>query len=182
MKQSIGGTYLIYFISIFILIVFAFLCGIINYMKAFKVNSAIANALENYEGYNSLSRAEIDRKLGTIGYRKSSSVTCKTRNVSGKNYSVVDDMNLLGYDVCIYEIDAKVGRSKCDDMLSSALGTGGSTGSSLLEAQKCIKESDKVMTSFKYGIITYIYIDLPMINELRIPIYSETEKIYDFSK
>lgn len=180
MKQSIGGTYLIYFISIFILIVFAFLCGIINYMKAFKVNSAIANALENYEGYNSLSRTEIDRKLGTIGYRKSSSVTCKTRNVSGKNYSVVDDMNLLGYDVCIYEIDAKVSESECRDMLSDALGIGGSSGITLEEAGQC--KFDKVMASFKYGIITYIYIDLPMINELRIPIYSETEKIYDFSK
>ena len=76
MKQSIGGTYLIYFISIFILIVFAFLCGIINYMKAFKVNSAIANALENYEGFNNSSQTEITNKLTSLGYRKGSNKNC----------------------------------------------------------------------------------------------------------
>ena len=136
MKHSVGQTYLIYFISIFILIVFAFLIGIMNYMKAFKVNSAIANALENYEGFNTLASAEINNKLGALGYRNGSNTTCSDYD---------NNLPVINHEACITELKSKI--------------------------------SDEY---FKYGITTYIYIDLPWIDEIKIPIYSESNDIYDF--
>lgn len=41
-----------------------------------------------------------------------------------------------------------------------------------------IEEKDKYVT---YGIISYMTIDLPLIELLRVPIYIETEKIYIFN-
>ena len=142
MKQSVGGSYMIYFISIFILIVFAFLIGIMNYMKAFKVNSAIANALENYEGFNTFASAEINNKLGTLGYRSgiNSIDMCSKYIHSGK----IKKSPVVNYEACITEL------------------------------------SSKRSGYFKYGIVTFIYIDLPMIDEIKIPIYSESNDIYDF--
>ena len=35
---------------------------------------------------------------------------------------------------------------------------------------------------FRYGIITYIYLDVPVISDFfALPVYSETEKIYEFN-
>lgn len=145
MKQSVGQTYLIYFISIFILIVFAFLCGIVNYMRAFKVNSAITNALENYEGLNQYSKTEIDNKLSSLGYRRGTSANAKKCNsyLHGGSFQNVE----VNHDICISQI-------------------GGN------------REGDY----FKYGVTTFIYLDLPWISEIKIPIYSESEKIYLFAK
>lgn len=35
---------------------------------------------------------------------------------------------------------------------------------------------------FNYGIITYIFVDLPFGIDLKIPVYSETEKIFRFAE
>ena len=86
MKQSIGLTYTLNFIIVFIVITFAFLFGIMSYYKAFKVNSRISNAIENHEGYNSLSKAEIDNSLNAIGYKKGIE-SCSTREYKKKNYN-----------------------------------------------------------------------------------------------
>lgn len=47
----------------------------------------------------------------------------------------------------------------------------------------CIYEYEKNDDGyFKYGIVTYIYLDIPLVNEfLALPVYSETEKIYEFN-
>lgn len=136
MKQGIGLTYTLNFVIVFILITFAFLFGIMSYYKAFKVNSRISNAIENHEGYNSLSEKEINNVLDSLGYRKGS-VGCSKRKSQESKES--------NYAICIYEYP--------------------------------VNESGY----FRYGIVTYIYIDLPLVNEFKIPIYSETEKIYKFS-
>ena len=52
MKQSFGSIYMFNFIIFFIVIVFAFIMGIISYNRAFKVNSRIINEIETHEGYN----------------------------------------------------------------------------------------------------------------------------------
>lgn len=139
MKQSIGLTYTLNFVIIFIVITFAFLFGIMSYYKAFKVNSRISNAIENHEGYNDLSIKEINDVLGSLGYR-TGSVNCSNR----KGESSIAQNN---YAICIYEYP-----------VNSETGY------------------------FRYGIVTYIYIDIPIIGQtLKLPVYSETEKIYQFN-
>lgn len=144
MRQGIGSVFLYNIIIVFILITFAFIAGIMSYSKAFKVNSRIANALENYEGYNDLSNQEINRVLSNLGYVSDSkaSSTCPRKN--GKN--AITKFN-KGWKYCIYEYD----------------------------------KDDKGY--FRYGIITYIRLDLPIIGKaLTLPVYSETERIYEYSK
>ena len=63
MKQSISTSFMLNIVIIFIILVFAFLAGTLSYTKAFRVNSKIVNELEKYEGYNDLSKREIDRIL-----------------------------------------------------------------------------------------------------------------------
>lgn len=141
MKQSIGLTYTLNFIIVFIVITFAFLFGIMSYYKAFKVNSRISNAIENHEGYNSLSKVEIDNSLNTIGYKKGIE-SCSTREYKKESYNSISTND---YAICIYEYP--------------------------------VQESGY----FRYGIVTYIYLDVPIIGKtVKLPIYTETEKIYKF--
>lgn len=140
MKQSIGSTFLLNFIVIFIILMFAFLLAIMSYMKAFKINSGISNAIENNEGYNSLAQTDITRFLTGFGYRidRAGSRTCPRKN--GQNA-----IQVQGFRYCIYEYPTN-------------------------------REG-----YFKYGIITYIYFDIPIINQVAaLPVYTETEKIYEF--
>ena len=143
MKQSIGLTYTLNFVIIFIVITFAFLFGIMSYYKAFKVNSRISNAIENHEGYNTLSSGEIDKVLGTLGYR-AEKVNCPARTYKNQVYNSVSTND---YAICVYEY-----------LPVNSSGY------------------------FRYGIVTYIYLDIPIIGKtLKLPVYSETEKIYKFS-
>lgn len=68
MKQGVGFSVTINIIAIFIVVTFAFLVATLNYYKAYKVNNAISDSIEKYEGYNDLAREEIERKLTTLGY------------------------------------------------------------------------------------------------------------------
>lgn len=144
MKQSIGLTYTLNFVILFIVITFAFLFGIMSYYKAFKVNSRIANAIENHEGYNSLSIVEINNVLESLGYLKGSA-NCSIRKGVNPIAGTSGD-SISNYSICLYE-------------------------------QPITNDN-----YFRYGIVTYISIDIPIIGQtLKIPVYTETEKIYEFS-
>lgn len=95
MKQGIGFTATINIIMIFIVVTFAFLAATLSYYKAYKVNNAISDSIEKYEGYNSLAKKEISKKLESLGYHQGTS-NCKvntTNEIESRNDSV--------YDYCI---------------------------------------------------------------------------------
>lgn len=100
MRESMGSVFLYNIIILFIIITFAFLSGTLAYMKAFKANSRIVNAIEKYEGYNSLSSIEIENALGTLGYKKEDP-KCDLRDG-------ITPMEQIGNDTymfCIYRYD-----------------------------------------------------------------------------
>lgn len=142
MRQSLGSTFLINWIIIFIIITFSFLISTLSYMKAYKINSRIANAIEKFEGYNHLANDEINTKLALWNYKKDSDALAECPTIRGK--TAISGLNRT-YNYCIYEF-------KIDD------------------------------NYYNYGIRTYIYMDIPIIREtLKIPVYSETERIYHFN-
>ena len=145
MKEATGGTFLIYWISIFLIITFAFLTATLSYMKAYKLNSRIVNAIEKFEGYNHLSNNEIDSKLSLWAYRKESNPFADCPTVRGKN--PINDASLnQSYAYCVYEF-------KLNDHY------------------------------YNYGVRTYIFIELPIVHRiLKVPVYSETERIYLFDE
>lgn len=140
MKQGIGTTVSINIIAIFIVVTFAFLVATLNYYKAYKINNAISDSIEKYEGYNQLSIKEIERKLTTLGYPNSQK-ECSANNNYG---TLLQNNSKLSY--CVYEkYNAKTGK-------------------------------------FKYVIITYLNMSIPIINTtLNLPVKTTTEPIYYFS-
>lgn len=140
MRESIGSIALYNFIIIYIIITFGFLCGMVSYNKAFKINSRVIGAIEKYEGWNDGSRKEADYVLGVLGYRrKSSTFSCPNRD----NASVLN--NSSAYQYCVYDMGY---------------------------------DKDRY---YKYGVTTYIYIDLPVVGNLSFPIHGTSNRIYKFT-
>ena len=140
MREGTGSIFLYNMIIIFIVIVFAFLAGIMSYSKAFRINSKIINAIETFEGYNSKSDAGIKRALTNFGYRIGQD---KCPNKYGE---AIDHITKDDFDYCVYEL-------KIDDK------------------------------HYNYGILTYMYLDLPLIgSKLKVKVYTKTDSIYYFTE
>ncbi len=87
MNGTVAHTYLYNIIIIFLFIIFAFVMGMVVYYKSFKINKDILSIIEKYEGYNKLSKRDIDNSLELIGYNLKAD-ECKDRrdpNTSDKN-------------------------------------------------------------------------------------------------
>lgn len=138
MRESIGSMFLYNIIILFIIVTFAFLSGTLSYVKAFKTNSRIVNAIEKFEGYNDLSNIEIVNTLKTLGYR--------------------------------------TGEAKCDvrDNIVASQQLGEE------KFQYCVYRYEYEKKDF-YGVLTYMYFDLPIVGEIKIPLYAKTEKVYRFN-
>lgn len=144
MSGPIGHTFIYNIIILFIIIVFAFLAGIMSYYKAFKVNNSIVNAIEKFEGYNDASKNEIDRILRNLGY-SSKEAKCPDKY---KEMELSDNLNSDKiFQYCIYIDNEEPGAGEY----------------------------------YSYGVLTYMNIDLPIINLIEIPIFTKTNQIYKFS-
>lgn len=96
MKESISYTYLLNMMLVFIVISFCVIMAVISYSKAYRINSKIASALEEAEGYNDIAKTEISRLISAFGYQRPN-VNCKSR----ENAELVSEEK--GY--CIYYYD-----------------------------------------------------------------------------
>lgn len=108
MKESVGSIPLYNIIFAFLIITFSFLAGTLAYSKAFRVSTKIINTLEIFDGYNPRSVNEINRILGNLGYRKTTSLTntnCPTRK-DAKKTELSNDSEFF---YCIYEYEIKMG-------------------------------------------------------------------------
>lgn len=142
MKQSIGYTVTLNIVIVFITIVIAFICAALIYFKSNKVSNVITNAIEKYEGYNSLSINEINMNLTSIGY-------------SGRSISCAP--------------------SETSDDITCTLKNDGTNG-------YCVYYCEESNNYYFYKVRTNMAINIPIINELlNIPIYSNTNRLYDFA-
>ena len=105
MNSTIAHTYLYNIIIIFLLIVFAFVIGMVVYYKSFKINKDMLSIIEKYEGYNELSKRDIDKSLNTIGYNVKAD-NCRARR--GADIMYAGDNNM--YCVYHYPIESNNGR------------------------------------------------------------------------
>lgn len=155
MRESIGTTFMLNFIILFLFLVFAFLAGTFSYYKAYKVNNFIASAIEKYEGYNTFSKPEIRARLASLGYDTSVQTSCpkqwkgdsSSRRVHPDPGNPYDDAE---NGICIYYYEKDVA---------------GTTNEKY----------------YSYGIVTYIQFQFPGFGYLiKIPIFSRTNRMYDF--
>lgn len=102
MRESIGSMFLYNVIILFIIVTFAFLSGTLSYMKAFKANSRIVNAVEKFEGYNDLTNQEIVNVLSTLGY-KTGKADCKTK----EGVTATSQIGEQNFQYCLYQYPTK---------------------------------------------------------------------------
>lgn len=176
MKQSIGSTVSINLAMVFIVVVFAFFGAAISYYKAYKVNNAIAYSIIKYEGYNDLSKTEINRYLSSIGYNQSS-IDCGVKSVNigaqqGKKgvypeNSINENSVANGYCIylnvneCVKDAD---GKNVYDKNFKKY---------SVEHIQYCKPEY------YNYIVKTYLQFEIPIVHTmLRIPVYTKTDSIY----
>jgi len=105
MKESISYTFLLNIIITFIVISFFVIMCIMSYTKAFRVNSKIVNAIEIAEGYNGISKEQIDIEIENHGYQKFS-IKCPEREGQyavdyNENHRLIDDKTTNG--ICVYK-------------------------------------------------------------------------------
>jgi len=151
MKESVGYTVTLNIVITFIIIVFAFLSAALIYFKSNRVSNVITETIEKYEGYNSYSISEISTKLTSLGYNRNS-VNCT-------NYYNRIDSNE---------------RNKCSTSL-----TNGTDGYCVFVCREITSDDEWY---YYYKISTNMMINIPIVNNLlNIPIFSNTNRLYDFA-
>lgn len=159
MRESIGSTFLYNIIFLFIIIVFGLITATLNYYKAFKVNTRILQAIQKNSGYNRASKADIDRVLSGIGYTSGGSQqSCPSRDgvspVSSNKAGAGDSIYLY----CVYYYPDENG-----------------------EKESGMRTQDNRPLYYSYGVTTYIFVDLPIVGQFKIPVFSKGERIRRFS-
>ena len=167
MKQSIGYTVSLNIVIVFIVIIFAFVGGAISYYKAFKINNIIADNIEKYEGYNSLSKAEINKQLSSLGYNMSD-VKCGKYKVFG--YPGDSRAKAVSY---MSGNKGQIQYTDNDDGYCVYYNVVQCLDNNSLDNGYCRAKS------YSYIIKTYLRFNLPIVNQwLKFPVYTKTNSIY----
>ena len=156
MQESVGYSVTINIIITFIVIVFAFITAALIYFKSNKVGNIITESIEKHSGYNLLSQAEINSKLTSIGYNKRKVACPAIANCS----SVINPGEVFysGYDsrndgYCVY-----------------------------ICFESEVSKPELCSEYYYYKVRTNMFINVPIINNIvDMPIYSETNRMYNFS-
>ena len=156
MRESIGSVFLYNIIIIFVIIVFGLLSATISYYKAFKVNERLLYSLDKFEGYNQLSKEEMENFLTSIGY---------TYNPDGqrecpeeKDGGILIRAKSTNYLYCVYYHEDDRGSQEQDEL-----------------------NGDEEPVYYNYALTSYIYVDLPIVGAFKLPVYTKGERIYNFS-
>ena len=161
MRESIGYTFTLNIILVFIFIAFAMIMAIMSYSKAFKINSRIMNEIEKCEGFNGCTVEELNRILSNYGYPSASKdFSCPSRDeiTAIKNIpTTVTGETLNSYEMCVYYDD----KSKIFNRKTGESGE---------------------YSKYRYGVLTYYHVDLPIVGWFKLPVYTRTNWMLDFEK
>ncbi|MEG2457354.1 MAG: hypothetical protein RSB41_00430 [Bacilli bacterium] len=149
MKESIGGTWLLGLVVLFIVLFSAFLAISINYTKAFKVKNQIINIIEQNEGYSNSSK----RNLSSV----SDSELRSSKNTEDKVYLYIRS---IGY------ASESISQNKCNGIGDKE------------EGGYCIQRICTENGSY-YKVTSFVKIELPLMwQSFTVPISGETKAIY----
>ncbi len=181
MRDSIGGSLLLYLVIIFAGLVITLFVSVLSYSKAYRVKNRTIELLERYETFLEASNTTYDSAndvyvshtydvmdallfdLSNAGYERSNP-TDRCKNIKQKLISkygptkasnLSDNINDYNYNLCIYEM--------CNEPRNP---------------------SGKCKGSFYFIVVTFARFDVPVIGDvLQIPVYGETKtlgKKYDY--
>lgn len=109
MKEAIGGTWIFGLVIFFIAFFTAFISISLNYSKCYKLKDEIIATIQRNNGVSDATLREINRYMGSIGYRSTGNCLSKTKAeacLSGFNYAtnsdtIVPTSNLEHANYCI---------------------------------------------------------------------------------
>lgn len=149
MRESIGGTWLLGFVVLFIVLFSGYLAVSINYTKAFKVKNQIINLIEQNEGFRTSAYGNIESV--------SIDQLANSDRTEDQIYHYIKD---VGY------ASANIESSKCDRY--GTYYTGG----------YCIRKICTANGVY-YKVTSFIKFELPLIwTSFTIPINGETKMIF----
>ena len=160
MKESTGSVSAIYIVIFFVIIMFGFIISTLSYFKSYKINNSLTAAIEDYGGFNKLSKAEIEKRLTSYGYTKGD-VKCNDSDGSLVGISdtgeVVfpatnDNKGYKGY--CVYILNDKTSDSGVEyEYYSYKITTSMTLDFGLFDFNVPIKMSSHTSTMYScYGI------------------------------
>lgn len=152
MRESIGGSMLLYLVIIIVTAVMLLFSSILTYSKAYKIKNRIIEIIEKYGTYEKRGSVEesdvaleLNSDLAAAGYNASNPTRCESvrkRLISGDNarYSMLgDNENTHGYNYCIFR-------------------------------------SMNINDGYSYVVVTFVEFQIPIIGDvLTFPVYGETK-------
>ena len=160
MKESTGSVSAIYIVIFFVIIMFGFIISTLSYFKSYKINNSLTAAIEDYGGFNKLSKAEIEKRLTSYGYTRGD-VPCNESdgNLVGidENGEIIlpatnDNKGYKGY--CVYIVDDRSGDDRPEyEYYSYKVTTSMTLDFGLFDFNVPIKMSSHTSTMYScYGI------------------------------
>jgi hypothetical protein len=103
MRDAFGGTFMMYFIIIFVVLYVTFLSVALKYLQAYRVKNEIINYIEQYEGFNETVRDKLENEttgyLNKASYNAASAVTSQG---SASSMSTTSPYCNSQYGYCVY--------------------------------------------------------------------------------
>ncbi len=156
MRESIGGTWIVGIVIVFIVLFTSYLALSVNYSKAFKVKNGIISIIEENEGLTDAAQEKIRNYLNNTGY--------------------------YVYGECS-KVDIDYGDYKDDDTQSYGQLKGYEQQNSTSGKYKyCVytrKVDDKVLSRKYYRVTVFFKFDIPILdNMFTFPVTGETKAVY----
>lgn len=162
MKESIGGTWLIGIVALFIVLFSAFMAYSINYTKAFRAKNGIIDLIEQNEGYTFYNGPNIDNMTQEQLMNDSS--------VQAQAYALVKSM---GYDYGSKSENKVVCNN--DGTISDAT----KIDAAYQPGGYCVYRFCNSDGTYRYKVVTYVMMKFPVINfGITVPIKGETKTLY----
>lgn len=157
MKESIGYSVTINIIITFIIIIFAFLAAAIIYFKTNKASNILVDTIQKYEGYNITAKNEITMKLNGLGYG-SHSINC--------------DETIVGKSPWLTSVETVCSFRDPEGLTANQPNRG-------FCVYRC--KDQGIDDYYYYKVRINMMINVPIVgNLLDIPIYKDTDRMYDF--
>lgn len=162
MRESIGGTWLIGIVALFIVLFSAFMAYSINYTKAFRAKNGIIDLIEQNEGYTFYNGPNIDNMT--------QEQLMNDYSVQAQAYALVKSM---GYDYGSKSENKVVCNN--DGTISDAT----KIDAAYQPGGYCVYRFCNSDGTYRYKVVTYVMMKFPVINfGITVPIKGETKTLY----
>lgn len=157
MNESIGGSGLFYILIIIVSALLLLMLGFLSFSKAFKVKNNIINVIHENEVIDESVFSQIESDLLSVGYSSNKIKNCNETRVYQRGQNKLAEGKLKSF---VTEISS-------DDVTASTYKT---------NFDYCVYKYTMNDGSYYYSVVTYVHMNIPLINEaMHLPVSGETK-------